>query len=196
VINQVYKISVAPSVEPMSLADAKTHLRVDASDDDDYITALIKAVRLHAERITGRGFITQTWEMRRDTFPASNSIKLRYAPLQSITSLIYKDSDGTDNTWASSNYVVDTYREPGLIILEDGVSWPSDTLYETGGVRVLYVLGYGDAASDLDEDLIHVMKLHLTVLFECRAPISEIKLQPVPLGYHALLEQFRIHESW
>lgn len=62
--------TTAPSVEPVSLIEAKAHLRVDVTDDDGYISALIVAARQAAETITRRALITQSWAVTLDQFPA------------------------------------------------------------------------------------------------------------------------------
>ena len=59
-----------PSVEPISLAEAKLHLRVDITDDDTLITGLIISARQRAETITRRSLCTQTWKLVLDQFPA------------------------------------------------------------------------------------------------------------------------------
>ena len=64
------KLLTPPAVEPVDLATAKVHLRVDFSDDDAYILALITAAREYCETLTERAFITQTWQLNRDSFPA------------------------------------------------------------------------------------------------------------------------------
>lgn len=64
------QIIARPAVEPVTLAEAKTHLRVDLADDDLLIGALITAARQHAETITRRALVTQQWKMTLDQFPA------------------------------------------------------------------------------------------------------------------------------
>ena len=59
-----------PAVEPVTLADAKAHLKVDTTDDDALITALITAARARAEWHTGRALITQSWTLWLDAWPA------------------------------------------------------------------------------------------------------------------------------
>ena len=59
-----------PATEPVSLAEAKLHLRVDFSDDDALISAYIIAARQKAESITRRALITQSWNLVMDQFPA------------------------------------------------------------------------------------------------------------------------------
>lgn len=64
------KLLTQPASEPVTLADAKTHLRVDINDDDALITALIVSARQQAEQICRRAFISQQWKVTMDRFPA------------------------------------------------------------------------------------------------------------------------------
>jgi uncharacterized phiE125 gp8 family phage protein len=64
------QITTPTSTEPITLAEAKAHLRVDFTDDDVLIGALISAARQYAENITRRALITQQWKMTLDQFPA------------------------------------------------------------------------------------------------------------------------------
>jgi len=79
------KLKTAPSVEPVTLDQAKLHLRVDSSDDNTLITALITTARQLAERETKRAFITQTWELHLDR--ALPEVEIPKPPLQSVDSI-------------------------------------------------------------------------------------------------------------
>lgn len=57
------KLIAAPGAEPVTLAEAKLHARVETAADDTLISAMISAAREEAEHILGRALITQTWEM-------------------------------------------------------------------------------------------------------------------------------------
>lgn len=135
-----------PAQEPVPLAEAKAHLRVDTADDDALIQALIVAAREHVEHIIRRALVTQTWDLILDAFPA-DEIMLPRPPLQSVSSITYRLQDGTVVTLDPANYVVDTKSEPGRVVLAPGRSWPSDPLYAAGAVTVRYVAGYGDPAA-------------------------------------------------
>lgn len=79
------KLKTAPTVEPVTLEEAKLHLRVDSGDDNTLITALILTARQLAERETKRAFVTQTWQMYLDQ--ASAVIEIPKPPLQSVESI-------------------------------------------------------------------------------------------------------------
>lgn len=52
-----------PGEEPVTLAEAKAFCRIDGSDEDALVNALIAAARLQVESLTGRALITQTWRL-------------------------------------------------------------------------------------------------------------------------------------
>lgn len=87
-------LKTAPTVEPISLDEAKLHLKIDGSDDNTLISALIETARKLVESETKRGFITQTWQMYLDSVPAE--IRIPKPPLQSIESI--KAISGVQNT--------------------------------------------------------------------------------------------------
>lgn len=140
------RLITPPATEPVSSAEAKLHLKVDGSTDDTLIAALITAARILCESFQGRGYITQTWELTLDSFPAS-PFELPMAPLASVVSIKYKDADGTEYTVDSGDYVLDLSSEPGRVALADGKSWPSVSLYPVGGVKIRYTVGVAAAAS-------------------------------------------------
>ena len=135
----------APSNEPLTLADAKQHLRVDISDDDALITALIVTARQQAEHRTGRAFVTQQWRLGLDQFP-DDSLELPLPQLQSVQSVTYLDSNGGRQTLAGSEYDVITDELVGRIVPAYGKSWP-DCRVTPGSVQVSYTCGYGAAAA-------------------------------------------------
>ena len=114
----------APAAEPISTAIAKAHLRVDFSTDDTLIDSLVVAAREYVEQVTGRALITQTWELLDDRFKG-RAIHLPNAPLQSVTSVKYIDTGGTEQTFSSGSYTVYTYSSnPGEVGLNFDEEWP------------------------------------------------------------------------
>ncbi len=139
----VLTLVTAPTAEPVSLTEAKAHLRVDISTDDTLIEALIMAAREYCEGFQRRAYVTQTRELILDRFPSTGAtIELPMAPLRSVSSIKYTDKDGVETTWAASNYIADTKSEPGRVSLGYGKSWPSTTLRPINGVSIRYVVGY------------------------------------------------------
>lgn len=155
----------APTAEPVTLAEAKAHLRVDNSDSDTLITALIVAARERAETETRRALITQTWDLYRDAFPSWELIVPKPL-LQTVTSITYTDSNGVTQTLATDQYLVDSNSEPGRITPAYGLVWPS-TRWQTNAVKVRFVAGYADAAA-VPQSIKSWMLLAIGSMFENR----------------------------
>lgn len=172
--------TVDPASEPLSTAEVKTHLRIEFSDDDTYLDALIKAARRYVEQFTRRSLITQTWRYSLDAWPApiipahlqtGTGVVLPYPPLQSVTSVQYTDTEGSTQTF--SDYTVDTDSDPGWILPSYGNAWPV-TRNVMNAVRITYVAGYGDASTDVPDELRHAMKLLVAMWYENREAIDMV----------------------
>ncbi len=142
----------APSVEPLTLTEAKLYLRVDQSTEDNLISGMVVAARQWVETYTRRALVTQTWDFRYEAFMDTRQpLILPKAPLQSVTSITYLDEDGVSQTLASSNYSVRTLSGAtagrGYIELNDDVSLPSLYTDALAPVTVRAVCGYGAAAA-------------------------------------------------
>jgi uncharacterized phiE125 gp8 family phage protein len=142
-------LKTAPATEPITLAEAKLHLKVDINADDALITSLITAARRWIEDITGIRMMTQTWNCYLDEFPEGDVINLPIGPVSALSSVKYTDSTGAVATFAPAGYVTDLVSLPARIVLVDGASWPTDTLREANGVDIEFVAGYGAAADML-----------------------------------------------
>lgn len=173
--------------EPITTAEAKTHLRVDHSDDDTYIDALIAAARINAEDFCCRAFITQTWVA---TFDCLNSEKLRLPRPQliSVSSVQYRDSDGNLQVTSSSDYEVNTDKEPGIIRFTTTPAY--DAEYENP-LRVTYTAGFGANASDVPESIKAAIKLMVGHWYETREGSTSDALKETPMGVQWLLNPYR-----
>lgn len=138
---------LAPQSEPITLTEAKLNLRVDGDDEDDLIRALIVAAREHIEDITRRALLTQTWDFCLDSWPDRDFIRLPFGNLQSVTSIKWKDTDGTETTLTlTTDYLVETNGEQcGRIVLPYGGSWPTGTLYPSNPITIRFVCGWTTA---------------------------------------------------
>jgi uncharacterized phiE125 gp8 family phage protein len=175
-----------PSVEPVTLAEAKAHLKVDTADDDALITALIAAARARAEWHTGRALITQVWTLHLDAWPEDGIIEIPLPPLQSVTSVTTYARDDTAATMSPSLYVVDWASAPGRLVLRSCA--PPANLRCVNGVAVAFTAGYGDAASAVPDLLKEAIRELIAFLYENRgeAPAE------LPLDCLALLAPFRV----
>ena len=142
------QVITQPASEPVTVAEAKLHCRVDIDDLDASFTGWIAAARAAAETATQRRLITQTVEAKYADWPANGyGFWLPGPPLASVTYVKYYGADGTEQTLSTDVYEVDTASEPGQVVLKPGQSWP--TLYgdKANPIRVRYVAGYSDATT-------------------------------------------------
>lgn len=189
------EVTSSPAVEPLTVAEAKAHLRVDHTTDDSYIESLIKAARVTCENLQNRAYITQTRKLYLDDFPGVNCpIELPFAPLQSVSSLTYVDTDGTTQTWASSNYQVDAKAQPGTLEPVDGVTYPLVYPNKRNAVIITYICGYGATSASIPESMRHAMRLLISDWYNQREDtvIGNI-VNSIPMGVEALLWQDRIY---
>jgi uncharacterized phiE125 gp8 family phage protein len=187
-----YKLYSAPAVEPVDLAEAKLHLRVDTTADNTLITSLITAAREWIEENCARALVNQTWDLYLDEFPAGEEIVLPRPPLSSVTAVYYTPDGSTQQTFAASNYTVDTVSEPGRIVLDSDAAWPGDTLIPVNGVQVRFVAGYGATGASVPRPIRQALLMLVGHYYENREAISVGKtLFDVPFGVKALLAHYR-----
>lgn len=197
--------TIAPTAEPITLAEAKAHLRIPTAEtgDDTYITALIQAAREYTEQITNRVFVSQTWALYLDAFPVDDLQKLylKRPPLISVSSIQYYDNDDVLQTWSSSEYVVDTVGFFGEIYPGRNYSYPvARDFYNS--VIITYVAGYADSGSspvDLADNVPETIKSAIKILvahmYENREPvIVGTSVVNVPMSYKALIMPYRVIE--
>ncbi len=143
----------APPVEPVTLAEAKAHLRVDGNDRDPVIDRLIAAARQAVESgepwSLNRSLITTTGRVALDGFAGvRDPIELPRPNLLSVVSVKYDDSAGVEQTLAPSLYRVITDGAPGRVACAINQQWPI-TSGEPSSVRITYTAGYGATAASV-----------------------------------------------
>jgi uncharacterized phiE125 gp8 family phage protein len=132
-----------PAAEPVTLADAKAHLKLDTADEDALVTSLITAARARAEWHTGRALVTQSWVLKLDTFPASLIAEIPLPPLQSVTEIAFTTPDGLRSVQPPASNRVDTASQPGRVIF----SQAPQQLRASDAVEIAFTAGYGAAAA-------------------------------------------------
>jgi uncharacterized phiE125 gp8 family phage protein len=190
-----YEITSQPAVEPLTVAEAKAHLRVDHTTDDTLIESLIKAARTYCEQFQNRAYITQTRKLYLNDFPGNDcEIALPGAPLQSVSSVTYVDTDGATQTWSSSLYQVDAKDQPGVLMPVWGEVYPLVYPNKLNAVAITYVCGYGGTSASIPENIRHAVRLLLGDMYNNRenAVVGNI-VNTLPLSVESLLWQDRIH---
>lgn len=174
------------AASPVTLAEAKTHCRVDGSDEDTLITGLIAAATNYVEQYTGRAIGAQTWRLTQDTF--SDNILLPMGPVQSISSVQYYDTAGVLQTVASSVYTLDADSDPAWLVRNANEAWPA-TLNGINAVRVTYVTGYATIPAAVKQAIL----LLIADWYNMRENTTLTTNQPteMPHAVTALLANFR-----
>ena len=141
-------VVTAPSGEPVTLTEAKAHLRA-GDDEDTLIYGLIATAREVCEPKAGRAFLTQTLKMVYPCWPTGQRpyFELLRGPIQSISSVKYYDTSNTLQTMPATDYFADLTVAPARIWLGDGKMWPSASLRLGAAVEVTYVAGYSAASA-------------------------------------------------
>jgi uncharacterized phiE125 gp8 family phage protein len=191
-----------PAVEPVTLAEAKAHLKVDATDDDSLITSLIAAARAKAEWHTGRAFVTQSWVLWLDRWPSGGAddglppalsstpplpIEIPLPPLQAVTSITTYALNDAASVLDAGAYQVDGVSEPARVTLKFGVT-PPVGLRAINAVAVAFTAGYGDGESDVPFAVKQAILEIVADIYTNRGEIAGA----TPLGAQALLAPYRM----
>ncbi len=144
-------VDTAATGYPVTLEEAKRHLRVDYAEEDALITTLIGAATEQVEMFTRRQYMKATWTLKLDDWwdRDDDVLELPRPPLLSVSSIKYDDGDGVEQTWAATNYDVYTTASGspfGGVALGYGDSFPSLYSHEQV-VTVTFVAGYSSSAT-------------------------------------------------
>lgn len=164
-------IVTQPAEEPITLAAAKGHVRLEPTDTDEDVdlNRFIKSARQWAEKQIRRRILTTTQMLSRDRFPQRRWIELPYGPVQVVSLVVYYPDGGSATTFAASNYQLDTTKRVARLVLNRDAHWPSDRLRAAAGVEITYDSGFAATAAALDEqDLVSAMLLKLESLYNNR----------------------------
>lgn len=184
-------IVTAPTIEPITVAEAKTQCRVDISDDDTYFQdLLIPSARWQVEHQTSRALINTVFDVTLDRFPPGRVLPLPRWPLVSVTSITSYDKDDVATTLAASKYLVDTANEPGRVILQEDANWPSDLRNYAAGV-IRFTAGYGTTAAAVTSRALwarHAMLYLIAWWYARREPVVVGNLTtPLPWTFESLI---------
>ncbi|HUS95667.1 MAG TPA: head-tail connector protein [Hyphomicrobiaceae bacterium] len=189
-------IVTPPAIEPVTVDEAKSHLRINFATDDTYLGELIIAAREYAEDFLRRALITRTYDLYLDDFPSTGAIALPRPPLQLVSSVKYVDTDGdvqdlTENT----DYVVDAVSEPGWVVMAEDASWP-EVKQTVNAVIIRFIAGYGDAGTDILAAHKLAIKHMIAEWYEHREPVDVVRGTPMKVSRTAemLLWPTRFYE--
>ena len=160
----VLTVTSQPADEPLTVDEAKRHLRVLHADLDGEIETLVKVSRDYAERYAARTLRTSVTRVLKMSDWFCGELKLPFPPLLGVTSVTYYDTSAASQTLASSNYEVELSTDGGGRIV-----WAWDAVLPTlftreDAVTVTFTTGYS-ANTAIPPLALHAMKTKLTELF-------------------------------
>lgn len=178
----------APESEPLTLEEARQHLRVEpfgspeSHPDDMLIEALITASREYVENLCNRSVMPQTWRLRMSEF--DGPVRLR-PPLMEVESF---EVDGE----AYTDYQVSSDDCRALLVPTD--TWPS--VCEVNAIEIVVRSGYGSGSPEVVEipkSIKQAMLLLIGHWYENREAVENQNkpMTQVPLAVDALLSPYR-----
>ena len=168
-------LEIEPVEELIELREAKTHMSLEEGEtiEDEFIDTLIKVAREYVEKASGYALLDQTWSYYLNEWPKGDEIILPYPPLiwtEANSYIKYTDSAGTVTTLTiTTDYVIDTDRRPGRIVLAYGKTWPSPDFHPRNPIHIYYDCGWTDP-ENVPATYKHIMKLLISDMYENREP--------------------------
>ena len=186
---KTYQVTTAASTYPVSLTEAKSHLKVDTTADDTYITSIIKAATQLSEEYTNRFFIDTVIEQTCSSFADLQT--LFKSKVSAVAHVKFYDSDNSLQTLSATVYDTQLNYEPSQIQLADNQSFPSITT-RNDAVVARYTVGYG-AASDVPEIIKQAILLTIGNFYQNRASVITGKTATeLPQNVKWLLDTYKV----
>jgi uncharacterized phiE125 gp8 family phage protein len=187
----------APAAEPVTVAEAKLHSRIDGNTDDAVITSQLLAAREYIEALIKGPLMQRSYRLRLDRFPSGNTLMVPGFPVVSVTAIRYIDGAGTQQTMSNALYALNADQSPCRIALNRSANaWP--TVYNMEGVwsvEVEYIAGYTNAAA-VPQALKQAMLLVFGHWFDnARETASPENLREVPHAVDTLCKTF-VRTRW
>lgn len=176
-----------PASEPVNLTTLKDHLRINLNDEDTILSLYLTAARQLFENLSGRQLMEATWKLYLDSWP--KVIYLPKPPLKTLVSVKYYDANDQLQTLDPSAYTLDAKREPARIHVND--TWP--TLTDTVRPKVVVEFQAGKTnAADVPEIVRQGIMLLAGTYYANRESLTEAKLEELPMGFRAIVDQYRV----
>lgn len=179
--NRLLKRIAAPLIEPVTLAEAKTYLRVDDTNSDDLINDLITAARMVAESWLRRALISQSWQLAYD-YGIPNCVWLPMGPVDSITSVVLVNRDTTTVTLDPASYWLSAAQNALMF----------DSMQIAFQVQITYASGYGSNATDVPKPIKQGMLSHIGAMFDSRGEDGTVALPEQAIALYLPFREVRL----
>jgi uncharacterized phiE125 gp8 family phage protein len=196
--NRLHRVT-APAGRPVTLSEAKMHLRVDGTAEDTLIERAVDAATAYIDgpRGIGHALVDQQWDLRLDCFPWGR-IVLPLNPVRTVDEITYTDTAGTTQTLDASRYIVSAERDPATIEPAYNENWPSTRLV-ADAVKVRFTVGYEpdtnssptDYGANVPNDLKAAVLWLTAHIYENRMPTSTNNAEALPFAVENILARYR-----
>ena len=181
------QLVTAPVRQPINISECKDQMRIEHSDDDIIINRFIDTATRYVDvtGALGKAMITQTWGEW--IAPNPSVVYLSLGPVQSVSAIKYYDADNVLQTDTLSKYHVLGTSGRMLVSPKTGFNWPT-TFQRDDAIKIEYVIGYGDAPTDVPETIRHALFMLVAHYYENREPelIGTIS-KTLPYGFEDLI---------
>lgn len=183
-----WRVATPPESEPITLSEAKLHLRLEHADEDDLIKGLITSARQHVEQICEMALMDQAWELSLDAF--DRVLWLPGGNVRQVNSIAYVDIDGQQQIVPETDYLIDSFSRPARVAPIPPKVWPQ-AASRINAVLINYQVGF-EASKDIPQPLKQAMLLLISELYENReASVIGTIYTPTP-NVSALLWPYRM----
>lgn len=136
------KVITPPAVEPITLKELKAYMKNDDTIDDVVLAPLITQAREWCEKQQNKKYITQILEAYLDRFPCGSIEFINCSPVQSVESIKYTNSGGTEYTLSNSIYELDNVSFVNQIKRKYMQIWPTAVLKTVNPIVIRFTAGY------------------------------------------------------
>lgn len=180
--------TIDPVAEPVTLAEAKAHLRVVHDDEDALIADLIRAARQHVEADAGLALLDQGWRLTLDDWPCDDEARIAVHPVRAVTGVTVFAADGAGAILDPGAYELDPHARPARLAFRQ----PGAALRRFNGVEIDLSAGFGDTGAEAPDGLKRAILLLVAHFYEFRGAFGP-QDQPVsiPAGYERLIAPWR-----
>lgn len=184
-------LAAGPAVEPISLAQAKAHLRVDTDAEDALIASLITTSRLHIEAALDLALIDQSWTWSIDAWPRRKPLILPLRPVSAVTSIAVLDESDAAHQLSPSDYLLDGNAVPARLVWRNPAGPPAPAR-PANGIEIAFVAGFGSSADNVPSPIRQALLLLVAHWYEQREPVAAgTGAMPIPTMISELLAPFR-----
>jgi uncharacterized phiE125 gp8 family phage protein len=180
--------TVEPSAEPVTLAEAKQHMRIAHDSEDTLISGLIRAARDEVEKSAGVALLDQDWRLALDDWPKNDTAALMRHPVKQVLSVTLYGADGEASVMNPADYQLDALSRPARLHFERR----PQSLRVMNGIEIDFRAGYGEAGTEVPDLLKRAILMLVAYWYEFRGAVG-VADHPAayPAGYERTIAAYR-----